>query len=168
VTAAHQISPGDAAVALRSLPRRYRAALRPIDDDQVEEWAQQVGADGSSAVEHLAGAARGITMLHQALRQVMHASSPPVLLPAVLDASAREWGHTDGDVEAELVLLADEAEAMAQTVTDAPGKDWTRTATVAGHDGEITALDVVAEAVRTGVDELKAATAAFESARHRS
>lgn len=151
-------------MTLRSLPRRYRSALRPIDDELVDDWAQQVGPGGMSALDHLVQAARGITVLHEALKKVLVASEPPVLMPAVLDEAARTWDPAH-DVEAELDLLADEAEAMAVTITGTDGRAWTRTATVAGADREVTALDVVNEAVRTGVTHLKAAQAAFEAAR---
>lgn len=161
-----KVSPADAAVTLRSLPRRFRGALQPIDDDQVEAWAEQVGPSGTSALDHLVQAARGITTLHQALRQVLNASEPPVLAPAVLDESARDWdGGPSTSVDAELDLLAEEAEAMAATVEGAPGKAWAKTATVAGGGGELTALQVAQEAVRTGVEHLKAAQAAFDQAR---
>ena len=38
-----KLSPSDAAVTLRSLPRRFRAALRPVDDDNLDEFAGRVG-----------------------------------------------------------------------------------------------------------------------------
>jgi hypothetical protein len=160
------VSPADAAVTLRSLPRRYRAALQPIDDDQVEEWAQRAGPTGTSALDHLVHAARGITVLHQALRQALNASTPPTVPPAVLDEAARDFDTTHGtSVDDELELLADEAEAMATTITDAPGSAWTKTATVAGGGGEVTTLQIAQEAVRTGVGQLKAAQQAFDHAR---
>jgi len=160
------ISPGDAAVALRSLPRRYRSVLQPLDDPQVEEWAEKVGPSGTSALDHLVQASRGITMLHRALRQALNAPEPPTLPPAVLDEAARQWDTPGGaKVDAELDLLAEEAEAMATTITDAPGQAWTKTATVAGGGGEVTTLQVAQEAVRTGVAQLKAAQQAFDAAR---
>jgi hypothetical protein len=164
------VSPSDAAVTLRSLPRRYRSVLRPIDDPQVEEWAERAGPAGTSALDHLVQASRGITMLHRALRQVLNAPEPPILPPAVLDESAREWDHGpvpggSTTVDAELDLLAEEAEAMATTIADAPGEAWTHIAAVAGAGTEVTALEVAQEAVRTGVTHLKAARQAFDAAR---
>ena len=107
-------SPSDAAVALRSFPRRFRSVLQPIDDDHVDEWAHRVGTSGTSAFDHLVQASRGVTVLHQALRQALNASEPPTLPPAVLDESARAFDTSQGSsVDAELELLADEAEAMA-------------------------------------------------------
>jgi hypothetical protein len=162
-------SPSDAAVALRSFPRRYRSVLRPIEDDHVDEWAHHVGASGTSAFDHLVQASRGITVLHQALRQALNASEPPTLPPAVLDESARAFDTTQGgSVEAELDLLADEAEAMAATVADAPGAAWRKSATVAGGGGEVTTLQIAQEAVRTGVEQLRAAQQAFDQARRQA
>jgi len=163
------VSPADAAVALRSLPRRYRSALQPIDDPQVDEWAERVGPDGSSALDHLVQASRGITVVHQALRQALNASSPPTLPPGVMDPAARAFDTSHGtSVDAELDLLADEAEAAATTVVDAPGEAWKKTATVAGGGGEVSTLQLLAELVRTGVDQLKAAQQAFDHARRQS
>lgn len=160
------VSPSDAAVTLRSLPRRYRSVLQPLDDPQVEEWAERVGPEGTSALDHLVQASRGITLLHQALRQTANGEQPPTLPPAVLDEGARAWDTPGGaTVEAELDLLAEEAEAMATTISDLPGSAWNKTATVAGGAGELTALQVVQEAVRTGVTHLKAAQQAFDAAR---
>lgn len=159
-------SPSDAATALRSFPRRFRAVLRPIDDDQVEAWAEQVGPTGTSAADHLVQAARGITVLHQALRQALHAPQPPTLAPAVLDESARAFDTVvPTSVDDELHLLAEEAEAMATTIGDAPASAWAKRATVAGGGGELTTLEIAREAVRTGVDHLRAAQEAFEHAR---
>jgi hypothetical protein len=162
-------SPSDAAVALRTFPRRYRSVLQPIEDDNVDEWAHRVSASGTSAFDHLVQASRGITVLHQALRQALNASEPPTLPPAVLDESARGFDTSQGgSVDAELDLLADEAEAMATTISDAPGAAWKRTATVAGGGGEVTTLQIAQEAVRTGVTHLKAAQQTFDEARRQS
>ncbi len=83
-----RMSPQDGVAALRSLPRRLRAALRPIDDPDVEERAERV-----------------------------------------------------------------------------PAGDWSRTAAVAGGTAEVTALDVLREAVRTGVTDLRAAERDFDEVR---
>lgn len=157
------VSPGDAAVTMRSLPRRYGSALAGAADEDTHELATRTGPDGASALDHLAAAARGTTLLHQALKQVLQ-QDDPVLVPAVTDPGARAWEHPT-DLEGELALLAEEAPAMADTIDGAHGKDWARTATVAGGGGEVSALDVAREAVRTGIDHLKAAEAAMAEAR---
>ncbi len=54
------LTPSDAVVAVRSFPRRFRAALaRPDDADErldPDEVARRPDADGRSAVDHLAAA----------------------------------------------------------------------------------------------------------------
>lgn len=60
MTGDRALTPDDAAVAVRSFPRRFRAVLaRPEGDDDrfdPDELARRPGADGRSAAEHLGSA----------------------------------------------------------------------------------------------------------------
>ena len=157
------VSPSDGAVALRSLPRRFRSALRPTDDDNLEEFAQRVGSGGMSPLDYLVDTNRSLPFLQRALEQVLREDSP-VLPPAVLDASAREWPGAPGSLDDELDLLKTEAEAFASRVERVPSADWTRAGTVAGG-GEVTALQVLDEAVRTAIADLKSAQTTLNEVR---
>ena len=150
------ISPNDAETALRSYPRRFRAALLPIEDDPaVEELAQQVGPDGQSALEHAADAVRSWTVLREAFRQIQ-VSDTPVVHAAVADASLRQWEAPFRDTVGGLLeQLDDEAVAFADAVAEVSGDQWERRASVAGG-GTVTALDVAREAVVVGHDQLGA------------
>jgi hypothetical protein len=159
------VSPSDGAVALRSLPRRFRAALRPTDDDNFDEFAQRVGSSGRAPLDYLVDANRSLPYLQQALEQVLRDESP-VLPPAVLDASAREWPGAAGSLVDELGHLETEANAFADRVSRVASGDWTRTATVAGG-GEVTALEILDEAVRTAIADLRAAETTMNEVRHR-
>lgn len=159
-----RMSPQDGVVALRSLPRRFRAALRPIDDPDVEEWAERVSSSGHAPIDHLVDADRSLSLLRQSLEQVLH-HDRPVLTPATLDPGARDWPAVHAGLEGELDLLAETAEAFAAVAERVPAADWGRPASAAGGRGDVTALDVLREAVRTGVTDLRLAAAAFEEVR---
>jgi hypothetical protein len=141
------LAPDDAVAALRSYPRRFREALTSVDPQDLPQ----------EAVEHADHVARSLALLGEALRQV-RVQDKPTLLPAVADDSARLWAF-DGSssVEDVLAFLTMECNALADLIADVPSDAWTRTGVVAGSGQEITALDIVREAVRTGSDHLRAA-----------
>lgn len=141
------LSPSDAAVALRSYPRRFRAALTPVDpEDEVPD----------EAVAHAAEVGRVLAAVRQALARVL-ADEDAVVPAGVMDAGARDWTMPpDGDVERVLAVLAEEADGLAADIGNVASRDWGRTGRVAGG-GEASALDLVREAVRTGHVHLRAA-----------
>lgn len=156
------IAPSDAVVALRSLPRRWREIFAPVDDDDSDggenpdEIAARAGADGRSALDHLGHAARTIALLDRALEQVL-GDKEPTLHPAATDAGAREWSESPpGSVEAGLAELEAAAGTLATRVNSVSSGDWSRTGQVAGG-GEVTALDLVGDAVNTAVADLRSA-----------
>ncbi len=164
-----RLSPADCVAALRSYPRRARQAMAAATDgEDVDALAEVAGPDGRSAVEHLDGAARALEVLGEAVRSVL-VHDRPTLVPAVLDESARVWpdeGPT-GDVHAALDHLEAAARGVAEVAEgDAGGAEgWDRTGTVAGSGDEVSALDVLREAVRTGATGLRGADAAMAASR---
>ena len=147
------ISPSDAAVALRSLPRRFREALE-VEDEDPEDIAGRPGPQGHSALDHLTRANRTLALLHRATQQAVM-EDEPVLHPAVTDRSAREWG-AGGSLDTELAALTDEVNGFADGVEKAPSEAWERSASVAGG-GSVTAIELLDDAVSSAVDELRAA-----------
>jgi hypothetical protein len=160
------LSPSDGAVALRSLPRRFKAVLGFDDDESPDDLVHRPGPDGHSAVDHAAHVARSLALIGEALRQVVTVDEP-VLHPGVIDESAREWpaGHPDSTEEV-LALLEREATQLADQVDRVAPDDWTRKGRIAGG-GLVTALDLMREAVRTGVDHLHAAESTLHALRGR-
>lgn len=160
------IAPKDAVVALRSFPRRFRAALRPTDDENFDEFAHRVGSTGSAPIDHLVDAGRSLALLRHALDRVLQESAP-VLPPGVLDRAAREWPGAPGALDDELDALDGEANEFAERVDRVPADDWSREATLAGADGRtVTAHQILDEAVQTAVTDLDAATKALQDVRH--
>jgi hypothetical protein len=144
------LSPSDAAVALRSYPRRFRAALTRADPDE------EVPAE---AVEHAADAARVLGLVRNALVKVT-ASEGAVIPAGVLDETQREFTMpADWGLERALDVLDEEATALAAQIDRVAAGDWHRTGSVTGG-GTASALDLVREAVRAGHGHLRAAEAA--------
>jgi hypothetical protein len=158
-----RLAPADAAAALRSFDRRFRAAARPVDDPAVEEWAEVPGPDGHSALDHVAAAGRTLTLLNQALGLIL-TREDPYLQEAVVDGDARVWSVAPAELAVELDALGDVAAGLADRVDRTPGEDWTRTGRVPGPV-TVDALAVLREAVRAGVAHLEAAERAMTAAR---
>lgn len=150
------LSGPDAVVALRTFPRRFRLAVLPLDDPEVEELAYRVGPDGHSALDQVHHATATFVLLTRALHDLL-ATEPPTLLPAVTDPGARGWDTPPGLLVGDaLDLLHDAAGALADAAERIHSPDWSREAPVAGG-GSVTALDLVREAARAGGEALAAA-----------
>jgi hypothetical protein len=92
--------------------------------------------------------------------------SDAVLHAGVLDPAERVWPEAaDEPIDSLLRELKDAGTGLADEVQRVSADEWGRTATLAGADRTITALDLVREAVRTGTDNLHAAEAAMAAAR---
>lgn len=144
--------PPDAAVALRSYPRRFRALLAALDDDErPDDLAHRPGADGCSALDHAADAATTFRLVAEAVRRVTGTDRPAVPAGAA-DEAARVRTPIGGTrtVDAVVGELAETAEALAALAGEVAAGDWERTGTLAGTEREVSALDLLREAVRTG------------------
>jgi len=142
-----RLAPDDAVAALRSYPRRFREVFTSVAEDDLPH----------EAVEHADHVARSMALLGEALRKVL-VQDHPTLLPAVADDSAREWAF-DGSSSLDDVLafLTMECNALADVIAEVPSDAWTRSGIVAGSGREMSALEIVREAVRTGAEHLRAA-----------
>jgi len=156
-------SPSDIVQTMRSLPRRFREALAVRDDEDAEQLATRVGSDGRSALDHVAGTGRMLALLNGALAEVVNGRQP-VLHAAITDAGARHWEQAAADLEGELGLLVDEADAMAGRVERTSSDQWDEVGRVVGGT-ELTALDLAKEAVQVAIAGLKATEAAMQEAR---
>lgn len=143
-----RLTPEDAVVALRSFPRRFEALL---DLDEGEDSYVL-----APVVEHIDRAGRDLAVLASAVDDAL-VKDDPVLHPAVGDESARVYPDIEEvDAESALDLLRLEAEALADRAQHVSAEAWGRKAKVAGQ-GEITAIDVLREAVRSTSAHLRGA-----------
>jgi hypothetical protein len=167
-----RLAPSDATVAVRSLPRRFGAVLRPpLAEDRPaghDDLVQRIGPDGHSAVDHAMHVVRSLTLLDRAIEQVL-ISADPVLHPAVVDDHARwveDHGHPP-EPDDVLVDLAAAAERFAARVQRVPAADWSRTARVARDRGTVSAHDLLREAVGQAIEHLHAAERTIAALRGR-
>ena len=147
------LSPSDAAVAVRSFPRRFRGVLaRPEDDTpdgaqaDPDELARRVGPDGRSAADHLIAADGVLAVLDRALEQV-RSDDDPVLHPAVRDLRGAWWDDEHTPLPALLDRLDQTAERCADRIDAVPTDAWARQARVADADATVGVIDLVREAV---------------------
>jgi hypothetical protein len=157
------LSPADGAVTMRSLPRRFGEALAAGPDEDAEALARVIGPDGASALDHVADTGRMLALFGAALGEVV-SGRHPVLPAAITDPGARHWEHAAADLEGELSLLTDEAGSLAGRVERTSAEKWTEVGRVVGGT-ELTALDLVKEAVQVAVAGLHATEAAMAHAR---
>jgi hypothetical protein len=153
-----KVSPWDAAVTLRSFPRRFRAVLSLPEDerrpDDVVHRRPQAG--GLSAAEHAAWTALAIPQVETEFRKVILEDDPEVYLPPV-DVGPPVAGGEDPTDDL-LARLESATTSLADRIGDVHGDEWSRIGQLPGPDSKkVSALDVVRLSVRIGVEHLRAA-----------
>ncbi|MCP3857944.1 MAG: hypothetical protein GY698_25020 [Actinomycetia bacterium] len=163
-----RLSPRDAAIAVRSFERRFQEATFSLDDpnDDHGGLAAFVGSRGESALTIVTRASRTLGLLQAAVDDILDHDNPE-LTAGVMDAGQRpRWPEARGDLAAEVAVLGREAAQLAERIEHTRAADWSRSARVAGPDGQtVDALDVVREAVRTTSVDLVSATETMTEAR---
>ncbi len=163
-----RLSPRDAAIAMRSFERRFREATFSLDDldDDHGGLAAFVGSRGESTLTIVTRASRTLGLLQAALDDILDHDNPE-LAAGVMDPSQRpRWPEAEGDLAAEIAVLGRQAARLAERVEHTRAADWSRSAHIAGSDGQaVDALDVVREAVRTTSVDLGSATETMTEAR---
>lgn len=153
---ARSVAPGDAAVALRSYPRRFRVLLTGLDEKDEVLSLERPAPDAWSAAEHAASAAAVFARATEALGRVTTTEAPAVSL----DAGEPRAMSVDDVVGA----LTTAAEGLAAATGNVKGTEWTRVGTVDGHP--VTALQVVQYAVHAGHHELRDVERVLSALRH--
>ncbi len=155
-----RVSPTDAVVTLRSLPRRFGEAFDRLagaggaDDDDVTRGP----ADGGlSPLAHAAWTASALEEIGSAFRRVQEVSNPPITLPP-LDPPGPVVGPDD-TVASVLARLGERARSVADAMAAVHGEDWLRTGQAA--TGPVSALDIARYGVRLGVEHLRAVEASI-------
>lgn len=143
--------PSDGAVALRSLPRRFRGAFAGLgDDESPDALAVRAAADGTTALGHLVAATRAVSTTSRSLQQVL-VTDDPVVDPITLDATA-----PGGTLEERLSELGWETDALADLVDRVSADAWGRRAMVGGTQAA-SAADLLWLGIDAAVDRLKVA-----------
>jgi len=154
---ADTVTPSDAAVALRSYPRRFRAVLVRPDDEEGADVVRRPASDGWSALDHAAHAARSIEAATEALRKISFLDADPLV------AYEPERQVDAGPNDDVLAAVQTACEAAAAQVDRLRGADWDRRGRL-GEGEPVIALDVARHAVHEGVHHLRAAEEAVRQA----
>jgi hypothetical protein len=149
-----RLSPSDAIAALRSFPRRFRAAMAVVDEE-TEEALHRPGPDGLSAHDHVDGAGRELGRLAAAIDRVLD-QDRPVLDADLLDEDRGRPLASTTTPSMAVDSVSREAEALADRVAHVDAESWGRVGIVPGR-GEIAALDLLREAARRTAVHLAAA-----------
>lgn len=154
-----RLSPADAAVAARSFPRRYRAAIaRRDDEDSVDALIRRRPPDGDrSALELVADAAAALRDGAEDIRRVLVTDTPEVGAPAA--------PAPPGSVDDALSALEGAASRLAEVLETGQGAEWTRTAI--SPSGPVSALELAAHAIHDGVHNLRRIDAVLQQLRGR-
>jgi DinB family protein len=134
------ISPPDAVVTVRSLPRRWRGAFAKAgDEDDTEALLRRRPPDGRpSAVELACRVAEALALLGGHVRRTA-VSEQPDLSPADV-APDRVAACAERSPEAALDQLAGAADALAAALDAVPSGAWLRPATLDGRLTDVRGL----------------------------
>ena len=145
------LTPGDAKVAARSFPRRWRELLARADEDE------ELLRAGSPSVLELAGrAAARLAWTTDALHAVTRQDG--VTLPEAAAAPP-----APSRAQAALDRIGLEADALAEKIEAFETDAWRRSAVVGGRSRS--ALDLVEDALLAVAADLRAAERAYRQAR---
>ena len=159
---ARSVSPSDAIVAVRSFPRRYRRALQDalLDLDFGEEIITTRPAGSWSALELTAHVRDALHVFEKRMQRIVQEDAP-ALADAELETPPTN-AHDQG-VEVVLATLLSTSDEFARTASRVNGDDWVRKGTLGG--AEVSALDVLREAVHDGAHHLRDLEQVIASAR---
>lgn len=155
------LPPSDAAVALRSFPRRFReassAAVVDLDDevdqDQIDEVANRPGTDGRSGIDHVAAAAARVDAAGHTLRSVLVSPTRPIDEALVTNDAGEPPTHT-GNLEHELDRLDRACSALADQIEAADANHWLVTRPTTGSRAA-NPLELVQSTVGVALDHLR-------------
>jgi hypothetical protein len=148
------ISPRDAALAVRTFPRRYRYILTHFGpDEDVDDVIRRRPAPGAwSALEHAAYAADVLDLLGPALRRISTDANPAITLFDPHRRAQEEAYNQQGLLDV-LSRLDTACADLSMTLEYMDPADWSRTGVVEGNQRE--AIDVARHAVHEGVHHLR-------------
>jgi hypothetical protein len=146
------ISPRDAAQALRSYPRRYRAVIGPFKDDE-DVLRRQPDANTWSALEYTAHVADILEAMTPQLVEIAQKDNPRIDDPIEPDHRAAERRYNEMEPEAALEWLQRSASSAAETIDGLSASDFSRKATYPYGEREL--IDVVRNMVHEGYHHLR-------------
>ena len=163
------IHEGDAKVAIRSYPRRYRSALAALLDDDDAEQADAIvrrrpEPEVWSALEYTAHVADVLGGMAPMIREMRVKDSPTIDFVDLGSFAAAERGELDA--EGALRALEQGADELARELDAVGADEWTRVATFPWGERDI--LATTRNAVHEGSHHLRDVTDVLDAVRGRA
>lgn len=148
------ISPRDAAGAVRTFPRRYRAILTHFDDDEDPDSIirRRPAPDVWSALEYTGHVADVLDLTAPILRQIANEDNPHLYF-FDSDRQAEEQSYNQLPLLTVISRLETACADLSMAIEYTSADDWTRVGTF--DWGEREAIDVVRNAVHEGAHHLR-------------
>jgi S-DNA-T family DNA segregation ATPase FtsK/SpoIIIE len=144
------VSPADAAVAIRSYPRRYGEALDGKEDDAVRRRPEPTVWSAIEYTAHVADIFPVFTSTVRKMRTESHAVVDDFWDP---DQRAAEQHYGEKAIDDVLADMRANAGALADEIEAVPSDGWTREATFPWGDRDL--LTMVRNAVHEGTHHLR-------------
>jgi hypothetical protein len=142
------LQPAAAEAAIRSLPRRFRAAANHLPLDPADrERLLGLTETGRRALDALAGVVPALAVAEENVRRIVYREEGRTIAP--LQPPPLPWSAVDAEVD----RITSAAERLADLLHSLSARDWSRAAT--GPSGTVTPIDVAREAVRRSVEALR-------------
>lgn len=158
------VSPSDAVVALRTFPRRWRAALALPDDQPDDILRRRPQPDVWSALEYAAHTRDVVAVNGWAMAKALTEDHPALEWP---DGGGEEIVSSYATLDPIAVLdeLAANCERVADRADRTDAGDWRRPATLRGaRDEDVDALWFLHHSVHEGSHHLKDAQRSLQAA----
>lgn len=145
------VSPSDAVVALRSYPRRFRSTLLRFAEEDTDLLRRRPSPAAWTALEH-AGHVRDVMhSIDLRMQRVLREDNPTLPeIPEIPPGGVNEQGP-----EVVVASMLATSEQLCRMMQDVDSDDWTRFGVRGNYD--VSALDLVREAVHAGTHHLREA-----------
>jgi hypothetical protein len=160
------LSPADAAVALRSFPRRYRELIEEARERSADLDPAAPLEGHRSPLAIIVAASTALERLRRGVERTL-TDEGASLEPNLLDLEALEASTTTGQlprtIDAALTALQEVTTRFADLAQHTPLREWDRGALIG--QTPVTALDLLKDAVVAGRNYLDELTASLSAAR---
>jgi hypothetical protein len=161
------VSVPDAIVALRTFPRRWRAALAVLDEEDEKVLRRHPQPDVWSALGYAAHTRDALAVNGWALDRTLTEDHPVFEWPDAEVRNTTAAGYDDLDVTAVLDELGTNATRIADRADRTDAADWRRPASIPHEHGEVDALWFLHHAVHEGSHHLRDVQRVLEAVRRR-
>lgn len=156
-----QLQPPSLISAIKSMPRRWSAALYLQPPKNIDDYFAVPGPDGVSAAEHSGAMITQLETLNDAIRTTSYNASEelgPEVRAAITDSGSGPWPKSAAEAIAMIEVLM---ELIAERLTGLSASDWNKSAQAPG--GSLSISTLAQAAVRIAAERLRRAEQAIDA-----